>query len=539
MPNSNNSNNASDTITVTGKPSTSQAAQYYEYKDYTKTWKNWCPLCGASGKLSDNPKGVYEGEITCDTSKGGCDADYDVCTGGDKSGSYRAYLKDACTGAQNSASSVDTKIGDCGGASQPSGQTTGNVGGSGVLIPDKTFYGLIKQIMGAVDAEFVIANNMAYLLSFKDIYEYRNQFDELIPKIERKDVLQDSLIKNWSTDGFYNAVEVSYADGILKYQHDDLVKQYGENVFYYDFPSDDEETAKAKAQALLSAHVRDYSTDIQMSIFYNEQITTGSWVKVHKSITQISGKTHKEIQQELIKNNKTFSTKRKGITIENLVEKTITQDGITKTIQSITDETGEIFDIEIDNSEYELFFVQNYTCRWDKNNALIMDLELKYGPDTPEDPINATVGGLSSSSGTVSGTALSGNIGELVAQWIKGCKTDLEKAQAIHEGLKAYGIIYQYYYNFNYNTPDECLEHAQNPGLNCGDCAQLTTEAMKQGGLNAYIVLRCDSAHYFTVIEINGQKYFSDLTGAEGAKSTRAWNDTWQHDKCIGHRVDR
>ena len=39
-------------------------------------------------------------------------------------------------------------------------------GGGAVSIPDKTFYGLIKQIMGAVDAVFVIANNMAYLLSF-------------------------------------------------------------------------------------------------------------------------------------------------------------------------------------------------------------------------------------------------------------------------------------------------------------------------------------------------------------------------------------
>ena len=43
-------------------------------------------------------------------------------------------------------------------------------------------------------------------------------------------------------------------------------------------------------------------------------------------------------------------------------------------------------------TDYELFFVQSYTCRWDKHNSLIMDLELKYGPDTPEDPVNATIG---------------------------------------------------------------------------------------------------------------------------------------------------
>lgn len=155
-------------------------------------------------------------------------------------------------------------------------------GGSAVLIPDKTFYGLIKQIMGATDALFIIANNMAYLLSFKDVYEYRNQFDEYIPKIEPQDVIDNTLVKNYAVEGYYNSVEVEYADGIIKYQNDVLVKQYGENPFYYSFPEDDEETAKAKADALLSAHIRDYSSQIQMSIFFNENITVGSWVKVKK-----------------------------------------------------------------------------------------------------------------------------------------------------------------------------------------------------------------------------------------------------------------
>jgi len=125
-----------------------------------------------------------------------------------------------------------------------------------------------------------------------------------------------------------------------------------------------------------------------------------------------------------------------------------------------------------------------------------------------------------------------GTIDSMVKKWIKGKKGALEKAKAIHEGLKAYGIVYSYYYNFHYNSAQECLEHAQSPGLNCGDTAQLTTAAMKSGGLDAHIELRCDSAHFFTVIVIGGTKYYSDLTGATGARSTRAWNDTWQHNKC-------
>ena len=56
------------------------------YKRYTKTWKNYCPNCGKTGTLTDNPKKVYEGEITCSMKKGGCDADYCGYCGGDKWG---------------------------------------------------------------------------------------------------------------------------------------------------------------------------------------------------------------------------------------------------------------------------------------------------------------------------------------------------------------------------------------------------------------------------------------------------------------------
>lgn len=507
-------------------------------------FENKCPHCGNQSlrwgwHWEENGEAAFageggnaEGHFFCYQGDGGCDADYSAQGHEHIDGStYNMTMVSGPTPSSEEEAQqlVEGKL-PCDGSAGAT--NNGSAVGGGVLIPDKTFYGLLKQMMGAVDAQFIIANNMAYMLSFKDIYEYRNQFDDFIPKIERRDVLKDSVVKNWTTDGFYNAVEITYADGIVKYQNDDLVKQYGEHIFYYDFPDDDEETAKAKADALLGAHVRDYSTNVQLSIFYDENITKGSWVKVHKSITQISGKTRKEIEQEeLLKQGQTISSKRKGITIENLTEKTITENNITKTIQTIVDETGETFDIEISKEEYELFFVQSYTCRWDAHNSLIMDLELKYGPDTPDDPINATVGSMGGGTST-SGTALSGNIGELVAQWIQGKTNDLDKAQAIHDGLKAYGIKYIRYCNFKYATPDECLQHCKNPGLNCGDTAHLTVECMHQGGLNAYIQLRCDNQHFFTVIDIGGQKYYSDLTADEGQGTNRAWNEVWQQNTC-------
>ena len=75
-----------ETITVNMMPSCGCCGGRMAYKRYTKTWRNYCPNCGKSGTLANNPKGVYEGEVTCSMSKGGCDADYCGVCGGDKAG---------------------------------------------------------------------------------------------------------------------------------------------------------------------------------------------------------------------------------------------------------------------------------------------------------------------------------------------------------------------------------------------------------------------------------------------------------------------
>ena len=79
------------TITVTGKESCGCGSSTYGYKTYTTTFKNYCPNCGRSGSLKFNPKGVYEGEITCGDGKApwtdGCDSDFCCVCGGDKAGS--------------------------------------------------------------------------------------------------------------------------------------------------------------------------------------------------------------------------------------------------------------------------------------------------------------------------------------------------------------------------------------------------------------------------------------------------------------------
>lgn len=143
---------------------------------------------------------------------------------------------------------------------------------------------------------------------------------------------------------------------------------------------------------------------------------------------------------------------------------------------------------------------------------------------------------LSSDNKEGSSSSLAGGQGaeidSLVKQWVGSETNDLEKAKKVHYGLRDYGIRYRKYYNTEYKTPENCLKHARDPGINCGDCAILTTACMLSAGLNAYIVLRCDSEHFFTVIEIGGTKYHSDLTWSEGNLSQREWNSVWEENTC-------
>lgn len=506
-------------------------------------FKNECPHCHHDSlmwgwKWDNDPEkvqkfdgtdGTAEGHIYCVQSEGGCDADYSIEGNEHIDGSeYKLTLISGPTqSTEEEAQQLSNGQLACDGSSV--GGTTSVGGGSAVSIPDKTFYGVIKQIIGATDSLFIIANNMAYLLSFKDFYEYRNQFNDYIPKIERKDVLNNSINKNWSTDGYYNTVEVTYADGIVKYQNDDLVKQYGESTFYYEFPDDNEETAKAKADALLASHIRDYSTDVQLSVFYNENITEGSWVQVHKSITEISGKTNKEIQQdELKKQGKAVSSKRKGITIENLVEKTLTENNITKTIQNVTDAEGNTFNIEVENGEYELFFVQSFTCRWDKDNSLIMDLELKYGPDTPEDPVNATVGvggGASSGASTSAVGGQAADINAFVQQCIGSSATqDKATAEKLYKCLQGL-IVYSYYECSHYTTASECYQHAKE--LNCADTSRLVTACYKAAGFQCQVVW--GPGHFWNELQVGSETITVDLSsGTTGVSPTKPMGEKLQ-----------
>ena len=444
--------------------------------------------------------------------------------------------------------------GTCG---QGGGSSTTSEGGGAVLYPDKTFWGLIKQIMGGIDGLFIIANNMAYLLSFKDFYKYRDRYDTFIPTIEANDILDNTIEKGWSTDGFYNTVEVSFSGGIIRQSYEPLVNQYGEHVWYYDFPNDDEETAMAKADALLSAHVRDYGVDIRMSIIYHPNITAGSWVKVPKTITKVSKReeTKKNSSKDKIKE------KEKKIDIKDMTKM---MESIQKAspnskynIEKVVNNKNEQYEVITEENEYEIFFVQRYALQWDATHAPIMHIHLKYGPDTPEDPINATIatGGQQTNNAAGQWGNDCFSICDICTQncdkigpYGGGRRTDIEEYIKSHQPDSKYltGRARQdstYAKDVAGKTPAEaytlyrsklmyacyadscdsaypCCEDlwTKSQAANCGDSTRMLKVLMDATGAPCYGV-HVDN-HYFNAVQINGQ--WETLDGTRGPTNTSA-----------------
>ena len=353
-----------ETISFTGSRSCACSSTCKCTGTVTQSFYNYCPQCTAVGKLENNPKGVGEGEITC----GACDADYCICCGGCKA---------------SSTSCSDSSIALIPSGSAGSGTQSTGVGSTYIKIPDKSFWGLIKQICGATDSIFTIANNCVYLIQYRDLFNYADKFKTDINTINKDNIARDNIQESWVATGFYNTVVI---DDDIKVSYDELVNLYGESAYHYYLDNstkadgsendtsksedlaENEMTARAKGIALLAQHVRDYGMGLKFTTLYHPGITPGSFVRVDNPI-----RINKTADEDTINNvdDVKYSDKQRNNDVET-------------------------------KENLEQYFVQGYTIKWNHKRSLRMDVELKYGPDTPEDPVNATItfsGGTTGSSG--------------------------------------------------------------------------------------------------------------------------------------------
>lgn len=350
---------SNECITVTGKPSTGQAAKFYQYKDYTKTWKNWCPFCHKTGTLTDNPKGVYEREITCDKSKGGCDADFDVTTGADKSGSYRRYLQDA-NGNSNSKSGVDTTIGDSLGASSSATTTSSSAEGSyqgysPLLSGEQSFQQLVAEVTNGINILVLCKRNIIKVTDFETLYaeakvlrDNKKYVDEDIHLWQLEDGTYELDVNEY---GFYNTVNVVYSGGVVTETYEDLVRVFGIMAKTYYDKTLTKSQAQAKAKAYLAAHIQEFGMEIKCSILHNPAIEIGDIVTLENPMTL--------------------------------------RDAVKKVNKGLP----------------EYLFVKDMSISWDDGGPIRNDLVLSYSPEAPErDADTSATAKTTTSDGTSNGT---------------------------------------------------------------------------------------------------------------------------------------
>lgn len=241
-----------------------------------------------------------------------------------------------------------TKDGNPTSATEGSGDTTNNSSSSGtmtvnsqysnpMIAGEKTFQEIIGEICEGIDILFLCKKNRVVVTDFEQIYA-----DALYLREHNNYNTKDEDIRLWQLEdgsyelnvdqfGFYNAVIVYYNGGKIYEQFDDLVDVYGVQVKVYNDKTLTKSQAQAKAKAYLAAHVRDFNMGINASVLENG-IDIGDIVTLKNPM---SYHKYKKIPEYL--------------------------------------------------------FTQGVSISWD-GDYIYTDLELKYGPESPERPEVPTTG---------------------------------------------------------------------------------------------------------------------------------------------------
>ena len=316
----------------------------------------------------------------------------------------------------------------------------------------------MNNIGAAIDAQFFIVDTTVCFVSFNSLMAMSSSeaiVKSVQPRIESWQLQDDSFELDVNQYGYYNTVVIKYKNGTLKRSFDDLVRVYSEIPVTYEDKELDYEGAQLKAQALLSAHVRDFGMQVRFTILYTGKITVASFVKVQNPLTMSES----------------------------------------------------------------LLYVYGISVRWSaEGQTLTCDMDCRYGPENPDDPEIPEVGlGYTGDNSGQSGSSYvySGNVPADIAQAAKmmiGNLTDpTAKAAAIYNWVDQ-NVTYDKYWEGQKSS----TEVLQSKIANCVDTAELIYDLCTAVGVKCelwggtYHFLDGDIGHVWNKIEQNGQMVFAD-----------------------------
>ena len=280
---------------------------------------------------------------------------------------------------------------------------------------ENTYEDILLRIASAIDAQFFIVDTTVCFMSFNALLTNSEIIQKAItPKIDYWQLEEDSYELNINQYGFYNTVEIKYKNGTITRDYEDLVKVFGVIKKKYNEPKLDYEGAMLKAQAYLSAHIRDFGMELKATVLHSGKLYPCNFVKLKNPLTMSEG----------------------------------------------------------------LFFIQGVSVQWSADNqTLISDLDLRFGPENPDElevPETGTSyegggdAGSSNYNGSSASSNVSANVSQAAQEITKGCRTEEDKAYAIYDWVDR-NVRYEFYYNSKYSSS----EVLQGKIANCYDQAYL------------------------------------------------------------------
>lgn len=245
-------------VCFTGKPSC--AYNCGPYVDIRKCWVNKCPFpsCGGEGTLVYNPKGVYEGEITCSK----CSADFCVVCGRDKQAPSRARLT-PCGGSDTSSdTSEETQVSD-----------------------SKSFEEELKQICDPRDYHIIVNQEGECIIMTPDVPA---KADFVVkPWMMKKETFSYNvnLTDGKSFEGSWIPVSteaiISYKNGTAVVRNPELYAMYGAiNVIKESQPKMHRAEAENYGRKLLAKSARDSGIEINFTMLLTGEVYPGRWIEV-------------------------------------------------------------------------------------------------------------------------------------------------------------------------------------------------------------------------------------------------------------------
>lgn len=231
-------------------------------------------------------------------------------------------------------SGVDgSSVGD--GTSGSSGSSS-NAGVSPLLEGNMTFEELVGEICNGLDLLFLVKRSTVVVTDYETIYaEAKYLRDTYNDSVKAEDIalwqLEDASYEfDVNEYGFYNTVKVNYKDGTVTEAYTDYVRVFGEVPITYDEPTIDKTTAIMKAKAYLAAHIREFDMTLQASLLHDGDIDIGDIVTIENPLT-----------------------------LRDAIHSTNKEDP-------------------------EYLFVMSNSISWQDDSLIKNDIELRYGPESPE-----------------------------------------------------------------------------------------------------------------------------------------------------------